>query len=110
MLPTIFTLKGVKLTANGVTTGIIFALVVGLPIFAYGNIYGIATYKTAGSLLTVLSAGIIAIIVSHIQKQEVRYKMGNEALGRKQRISNDAWIEAMTNIEKSVPKRFWIQK
>ena len=22
--------------------------------------------------------------------------MGNEALGRKQRISNDAWIEAMT--------------
>lgn len=68
MLPTIFTLKGVKLTANGVTTGIIFALVVGLPIFAYGNIYGIATYKTAGSLLTVLSAGIIAIIVSHIQK------------------------------------------
>ena len=31
--------------------------------------------------------------------------MGNEALGRKQRISNDAWIEAMTNIEKSVPKK-----
>lgn len=36
--------------------------------------------------------------------------MGNEALGRKQRISNDAWIEAMTNIEKSVPKKDWIQK
>ena len=31
--------------------------------------------------------------------------MGNEALGRKQRISNDAWIEAMANIEKSVPKK-----
>ena len=31
--------------------------------------------------------------------------MGNEALGRKQRISNDAWLEAMTNIEKSVPKK-----
>lgn len=72
LLPTIFTLKGVRLTAKGVTTGIITALVVGLPIFAYGNIYNIATYKTAGSLLTVLSAGIVALIVSKLSKKEVR--------------------------------------
>lgn len=72
LLPTIFTLKGVKLTAKGVTTGIITALLVGLPIFAYGNIYNIATYKTVGSLTTVLSAGIVAIIVSKLSKREVR--------------------------------------
>ena len=72
MLPTILTLKGVKLTAKGVTTGIITALVVGLPIFAYGNIYGIATYKTAGSLITVLSAGIVALVVSKLSKKEAR--------------------------------------
>lgn len=72
LLPTIFTLKGVRLTAKGVTTGIITALVVGLPIFAYGNIYNIATYKTAGSLLTVLSAGIVALIVSKFSKKEAR--------------------------------------
>ena len=72
LLPTIFTLKGVRLTAKGVTTGIITALVVGLPIFAYGNIYNIATYKTAGSLLTVLSAGIVALIVSKLSKKEAR--------------------------------------
>lgn len=52
------------------STGIITALVVGLPIFAYGNIYGIATYKTAGSLITVLSAGIVALIVSKLSKKE----------------------------------------
>lgn len=72
LLPTIFTLKGVKLTAKGVTTGIITALVVGLPIFAYGNIYNIATYKTVGSLTTVLSAGIVALIVSKLSKKEAR--------------------------------------
>ena len=72
LLPTIFTLKGVKLTAKGITTGIITALVVGLPIFAYGNIYNIATYKTVGSLTTVLSAGIVALIVSKFSKKEAR--------------------------------------
>lgn len=30
--------------------------------------------------------------------------MGNETLGKKQRISNNAWFEALRNIEKSVPK------
>lgn len=72
LLPTIFTLKGVKLTAQGVTTGVITALVVGLPIFAYGNIYNLAAYKTAGSLITVLSSGIVALIVSKLSKKEAR--------------------------------------
>ncbi len=72
MLPTILTLKGVSLTAKGVTTGIITALVVGLPIFAYGNIFGIAPYKTMGSLLTVLSAGIVALIISKLSGKAVQ--------------------------------------
>lgn len=72
MLPTILTLKGVSLTAKGVTTGIITALVVGLPIFAYGNIFGIAAYKTMGSLLTVLSAGIVALIISKLSGKAVQ--------------------------------------
>lgn len=64
LLPTIFTLKGVKLTPQGVVAGIFSALVIGLPIFGYGNIQGIAVYKTAGSLLTVILSGIVALIVS----------------------------------------------
>lgn len=70
MLPTIMTLLNVKLNGTGVTAGIITALVVGLPIFAYGTISGIATYKTVGSLTTVLSAGIAAYFVSKISKKE----------------------------------------
>ena len=30
--------------------------------------------------------------------------MGNAALGRKQRISNEAWIETIKNIENIIPK------
>lgn len=30
--------------------------------------------------------------------------MGNERLGRKQKISNDAWLNAMKHIEELVPK------
>ena len=64
LLPTIFTLKGMKLTSQGVVAGIFSALVIGLPIFGYGNIQGIAVYKTAGSLLTVILSGVVALAVS----------------------------------------------
>jgi Na+/proline symporter len=67
LLPTIFTLKGVKLRAEGVTAGIISALIIGLPIFAYGNINGIALYKTVGSLTTVILSGAVALIVSRLR-------------------------------------------
>lgn len=67
LLPTIFTLKGVKLKAEGVVCGIISALIIGLPVFAYGNITGAAAYKTAGSLLTVLLSGTVAFIVSRMR-------------------------------------------
>lgn len=64
LLPTVFTLKGVKLKPEGVVIGVISAILIGLPIFAYGNINGIAVYKTAGSLLTVLLSGGMALLMS----------------------------------------------
>lgn len=68
LLPTIFTLKGVNLKAKGVVVGIISALIVGLPIFAYGNINGIAIYKTVGSLTTVILSGFVALFISWIAR------------------------------------------
>ena len=64
LLPTVFTLKGIKLTPQGVVAGIISALIIGLPIFGYGNIQGIAAYKTVGSLLTVILSGAVALAIS----------------------------------------------
>ena len=64
LLPTVFTLKGIKLTPQGVVAGIIAALIIGLPIFGYGNIQGIAAYKTACSLLTVILSGAVALAIS----------------------------------------------
>lgn len=64
LLPTVFTLKGIKLTPQGVVAGIISALIIGLPIFGYGNIQGNSTCKTVGSLLTVILSGVVALAVS----------------------------------------------
>lgn len=64
LFPTVFTLKGIKLTPQGVVAGIISALIIGLPVFGYGNIQGIAAYKTAGSLLTVILSGAVALAIS----------------------------------------------
>ncbi len=64
LLPTILTLKGIELSSQGVVTGIIIALVIGMPVFGYGNIHGIALYKTLGSLLTVVLSGLVALVIS----------------------------------------------
>ncbi len=64
LLPTILTLKGIKMTPRGIVAGIVSALIVGMPIFAYGNINGIAAYKTAGSLTTVILSGVVALVAS----------------------------------------------
>ena len=64
LLPTAMTLMGKKLSANGVSYGVITALVLGIPVFAYGNITNIAIYKTVGSLITVLTSGIVAFLLS----------------------------------------------
>lgn len=64
LLPTIFTLKGIELKPWGIVAGIISALIIGLPVFGYGNIQGFAVYKTAGSLLTVILSGAVALTAS----------------------------------------------
>lgn len=64
LLPTVLTLLNKKLTANGVFVGIVASLCIGLPIFAVGNIANLSAYKTAGSLITVLLSGIVALAMS----------------------------------------------
>lgn len=64
LLPTVMTLKGVKLKADGIIAGVIIALCLGLPVFACGVLFNRAVYKTIGSLLTVLSSGIVALLIS----------------------------------------------
>lgn len=70
LLPTVMTLKGVKFTPKGIQYGVISALAVGLPIFAYGTVLNSGPYKTLGSLATVLLGGIVGMIVT---KVEVRH-------------------------------------
>lgn len=64
LLPTVLTLKGVRLAPQGIVAGVVAAMVIGLPVFGYGNISGIAIYKTAGSLTTALLSGVIALAVT----------------------------------------------
>lgn len=64
LLPTILTLKGVRLAPQGIVAGVIAAMMIGLPVFGYGNIKGIASYKTAGSLLTVILSGAVSLAVT----------------------------------------------
>lgn len=64
LLPTVLTLLGKKLSASGVYSGIVASLCVGLPVFAIGNIYNLSAWKTVGSLISVLTSGIVAVLAS----------------------------------------------
>lgn len=64
LLPTVMSLAGARLKPKGIVIGIISSMVIGLPVFGYGNIKGIAMYKTIGSLMTVTLSGAIALAVS----------------------------------------------
>lgn len=64
LLPTILTLKGIKMVPQGIVIGVAVSMMIGFPVFGYGNIKGIAIYKTIGSLLTVFLSGAVALVVT----------------------------------------------
>ena len=61
MLPTVFAILGKPMTEKGLFYGILTSMIVGLPVFAYGNLIGNIPLIVAGSLFTILASGVIAL-------------------------------------------------
>ena len=61
MLPTVFAILGKRMTEKGLFYGILTSMIVGLPVFAYGNLVGNISLIVAGSLFTILASGVIAL-------------------------------------------------
>jgi Na+/proline symporter len=64
LLPTVLSILSDNVDEVGVFWGIVIALVVGLPLFAYAKLNGLTTLSIVGSLLTVLSSGLISVLVT----------------------------------------------
>ena len=62
MLPTIFAIKGYKMSESGLYYGIMASILIGLPIFAIGNLNGWVPMIVAGSLLTIGLSGAISLL------------------------------------------------
>lgn len=63
MLPTIFAIKGVRMSEKGLFRGILLSMCVGLPVFAFGNLSGSIPLILSGSLFTILASGILAVVI-----------------------------------------------
>ncbi|MFC1744964.1 hypothetical protein ACFL35_13310 [Candidatus Riflebacteria bacterium] len=63
-LPTVITLLFEGVSEEGIFLGILCAIIIGLPLFAYGNFYAHTAYKVAGSILTVSIAALFVLIYS----------------------------------------------
>lgn len=63
MLPTVMTLRGKReLSPKGITVGVICGLVIAMPVFIAGTVFGITTLKTVGCLSAILLPGVISYI------------------------------------------------
>ncbi len=61
MLPSVWAIKGVKMSEGGLFWGILLSICVGLPIFAYGNLTGNVPLIVTGSLLTIGLSGVLSL-------------------------------------------------
>jgi Na+/proline symporter len=69
MLPSIWAIKGVKMSEAGLFWGILLSICVGLPIFAYGNLNGNVPMIVTGSLLTIGLSGILSLFSREREKE-----------------------------------------
>ena len=63
MLPTIFAIKGVKMSEKGLYYGLIISMCVGLPIFAIGNLANIIPMIVFGSVFTILASAVCTLTI-----------------------------------------------
>lgn len=69
MLPSIWAIKGVKMSEAGLFWGILLSICVGLPIFAYGNLNGNVPMIVTGSLLTIGLSGVLSLFSKEREKE-----------------------------------------
>lgn len=65
MLPTIFAINGRKMSERGIFYGILASILIGLPIFAIGNLNGNVPMIVTGSLLTIGLSGVISRVLKN---------------------------------------------
>lgn len=68
MLPTVLAILGKRMSERGLFYGILTSMIVGLPIFAYGNFTGNIPMIVFGSLFTILASGIMAVRRKPLQR------------------------------------------
>ncbi|MCI5132230.1 MAG: hypothetical protein D3904_12085, partial [Candidatus Electrothrix sp. EH2] len=61
LLPTIMTLLRDNIPEPAVFFGILCAILIGLPLFAWGNFNGLVLWKVVGALLTVGISGAVVL-------------------------------------------------
>lgn len=64
LMPTVLTLTKVTLIGTGVVSGVVIAMLTGIPLFAYATLNGLTVLKSVASLYTVLISGIVAVIIT----------------------------------------------
>lgn len=69
LLITMLTLGGAKLRTRSVATGIAISMGIGFPLFIWGNLANLNDVKLWGSIATVLTSGIVAVVGSAIERR-----------------------------------------
>lgn len=87
MLPTVFAILGKRMSERGLFYGILTSMIVGLPIFAYGNFTGNIPMIVFGSLFTILASGIMAVRRKPLQRGSMEVAIKIDRIDMDKRIA-----------------------
>ncbi|MCI5165466.1 MAG: hypothetical protein D3903_05090 [Candidatus Electrothrix sp. GM3_4] len=78
LLPTVMTLLKKNIPEPAIFFGILCAILVGLPLFAWGNFNGLVLWKVVSALLTVGISGVAILVGGGQEKKEQKQKQGGK--------------------------------
>ena len=74
LIPTAFTIVTENIDDSGIFYGIITALIIGTPTYAYGSITGQYIFNIFGALLTLIIPGLFILVFLRVQKRRMKFQ------------------------------------
>ena len=71
LLPTILTIKNVRISEKGVYYGIMTSICIGLPVFFFFFIFDVTGLKILGSIISVAASGIISLLCRRTEAAKI---------------------------------------
>jgi urea-proton symporter len=87
LFPTVLALFWTRLSSAAAFYGILFGMVIGVPLFVYGSIVQNASISSFGSLVPIIISGVFCVVGSTLVRQSFDYEHQSKQYTSEQDLS-----------------------